>query len=210
MSRLAKELRSFMAARLRSNGEIDGFSSKSSEIVATGGRGLVHEKTVSGLSASTFSAEFRAYGTLPETPGWMINDRPLRYPTMWLRTLMLFVLTAGLAIAIGEYSSDALAQDKKAKFKNKKKKFDLPPPAAALPTATPLAKRTPVVVEPVVPNFMPLPIPSTKDAAAIASLIDAEIAKKLSAAGITPSPRATDEEFLRRAYLDITGVIPSV
>ena len=26
---------------------------------------------------------------------------------------------------------------------------------------------------------------------------------------ITPSPACTDEEFLRRAYLDITGVIPS-
>ena len=48
---------------------------------------------------------------------------------MWLRPLMLFVLTAGLAVAVGDFSSDALAQDKKAKFKNKKKKVELPPPA---------------------------------------------------------------------------------
>ena len=70
-------------------------------------------------------------------------------------------------------------------------------------------KYKPEPIQPVVRNFKPLPIPTSKDAAAIAKLIDAEIAKKLAAAKITPSAMCTDDEFLRRAYLDITGVIPS-
>jgi len=50
---------------------------------------------------------------------------------------------------------------------------------------------------------------STFDAAAAAKLIDAEVAKKLAAAKVSPSPVCSDEEFLRRVYLDITGVIPT-
>jgi uncharacterized protein DUF1549/uncharacterized protein DUF1553 len=125
---------------------------------------------------------------------------------MCLRTLTLFVLTAALAVLGGQFGGDALAQDKKARFKNKRK-LDVPPAVEKEPA--PPAKRAPLTIEPVVPNFKPLPIPTTKDAAEIARLIDAEIAKKLTAAGITASARSTDEEFLRRAYLDITGVIPS-
>ncbi len=43
----------------------------------------------------------------------------------------------------------------------------------------------------------------------VAKTIDSEIAKKLKDAKLTPSGQADDAEFLRRAYLDITGVIPS-
>jgi hypothetical protein len=133
---------------------------------------------------------------------------------MWRRPLALFVLAASLAVLAGHFgASDVLAQDKKAKFKGKRKKSEPPPLAAAKPTPAPKPRAKPEPVQPekpVVQNFKPLPIPSTKDAAAIAKLIDAEIAKKLAAANITASPLSTDEEFLRRAYLDITGVIPSV
>jgi hypothetical protein len=44
---------------------------------------------------------------------------------------------------------------------------------------------------------------------ASARLIDAQIDKALAAAKVSPSPLASDEEFLRRAYLDITGTIPT-
>ncbi len=44
---------------------------------------------------------------------------------------------------------------------------------------------------------------------ALARLIDEAIDAKLSAANIQPSPEASDAEFMRRVYLDITGVIPS-
>ena len=45
--------------------------------------------------------------------------------------------------------------------------------------------------------------------AALAQLIDSQITQRLRAGNIEPSPPATDAEFLRRVYLDITGVIPT-
>src|SRR5690349_18493901 len=49
----------------------------------------------------------------------------------------------------------------------------------------------------------------TKDPAELARKIDEALDTKLTAAKVNPSPLCTDSEFLRRAYLDITGVIPS-
>jgi hypothetical protein len=46
-------------------------------------------------------------------------------------------------------------------------------------------------------------------AAEMARHIDRAIEQKLTAEKVPPSPRADDAEFLRRAALDITGVIPS-
>ena len=50
--------------------------------------------------------------------------------------------------------------------------------------------------------------PVTKDAAELTRMIDAAIDAKLAAEKVTASSPCTDAEFLRRAYLDITGVIP--
>src|SRR5262245_62004662 len=119
---------------------------------------------------------------------------------MRFRPLALCALTAALAVMLGEFgTADVFAQEKK----GKKKKLDPPAPAKPAPTE----------VEPVKPPAKPLPTtipaPTTKDAAALAKLIDAEVNKKLAEAKIAPSALASDDEFLRRAYLDITGVIPS-
>src|SRR5215475_15235840 len=46
------------------------------------------------------------------------------------------------------------------------------------------------------------------DAAALTHVIDQHVGAKLAAEKVTPAPRADDSEFLRRVYLDITGVIP--
>ena len=48
-----------------------------------------------------------------------------------------------------------------------------------------------------------------KDTVAVAKFIDGRIDAQLAAEKVTASPVCTDEEFLRRAYLDISGVIPT-
>ena len=48
-----------------------------------------------------------------------------------------------------------------------------------------------------------------KDAATVAKLIDDGIDRALAENKIAASPTATDAEFLRRVYLDLTGVIPT-
>lgn len=49
-------------------------------------------------------------------------------------------------------------------------------------------------------NFTPSPVPE--------NLVDKPIIEKLNRLKIVPSPLAADEEFLRRAYLDLIGVQP--
>jgi len=49
----------------------------------------------------------------------------------------------------------------------------------------------------------------SRDASAIAKLIDTQIDNRLKKETLAPSPLGSDADFLRRAYLDITGVIPS-
>src|SRR5262249_55663796 len=41
------------------------------------------------------------------------------------------------------------------------------------------------------------------------SIIDLFVASKLNELGISPSPTCTDAEFIRRAYLDAAGILPT-
>ena len=47
-------------------------------------------------------------------------------------------------------------------------------------------------------------------AAAMAARVDALLFERWTAEGLTPAPRASDAEFMRRVYLDLTGIIPKV
>lgn len=47
------------------------------------------------------------------------------------------------------------------------------------------------------------------DVKGLSRAIDQLIEQRLKSDGVTPSPRSSDAEFLRRAYLDITGKIPT-
>ena len=49
---------------------------------------------------------------------------------------------------------------------------------------------------------------TTVDVAGLAKIIDDEIGLRLKQENIKASPRADDTEFLRRVYIDLTGVIP--
>ncbi len=51
--------------------------------------------------------------------------------------------------------------------------------------------------------------PETFTAAARANVIDELVLAKLQALNLAPSPRCSDAEFLRRAYLDTLGVLPT-
>ncbi len=125
---------------------------------------------------------------------------------MRFRPLALFVLSVGFAVILGELApADAQTKDEK-KLKRLKK---------AIPSTTTkpdTAKPVEVPVEVAKPS-KPLPtvvaVPTTRDAIALAKLIDAEINRKLAEAKVEPSPICSDDEFLRRAYLDITGTIPT-
>jgi hypothetical protein len=104
--------------------------------------------------------------------------------------------------------SDAVGQDakadKKAAAKAKlKAKLRAEAEAKNQPPTDPNAKPAPADIKPPAAPARPMAT------AALAQLIDREVDRKLAAANIKPSPQASDAEFLRRVYLDITGVIPS-
>src|SRR4029078_470117 len=42
------------------------------------------------------------------------------------------------------------------------------------------------------------------------NFIDKQVMKKLASLNLPPSPIASDREFLRRAYLDTTGTLPTL
>jgi hypothetical protein len=66
----------------------------------------------------------------------------------------------------------------------------------------------PAVFQPVtLPKLAKLP--EAHNPQALAARIDQQILAKLAEESIIPSPRCSDEEFLRRVYLDLTGVIPT-
>jgi len=53
-------------------------------------------------------------------------------------------------------------------------------------------------------------VPSVRDGAWVKNPIDAFVLSKLEAKGWRPAARATDGDLLRRVYLDITGLPPTV
>lgn len=139
------------------------------------------------------------------------------------RCLALFALTAGLAVLFTDVASVAQAQTKAEKQAKRKAEQQAKRKAerakalaakreeeraaerkaelAAERAAAEKARRksaTPAVA-----------VSVRKDPAAITRLIDEQITAKLDSAKLAPSPVCTDEEFLRRVYLDLTGVIPT-
>ncbi|QDU30886.1 Bacterial Ig-like domain (group 2) [Anatilimnocola aggregata] len=60
---------------------------------------------------------------------------------------------------------------------------------------------TSIIVLPTGKDFTPVPVPEQ-------NLVDRPVIEKLNRLKITPSPLASDEEFLRRVYLDLIGIQP--
>src|SRR5689334_15684438 len=113
--------------------------------------------------------------------------------------LALAVLTAGLAVLLGDFTTAAdtppAKQDLKAKRKAAAIEARLKARAAAeAEAAKPAAK-------PAEPTPAPVVAGPAKDPTPLARLIDAQITQKLATANLSPSPVCSDEEFLRRACL---------
>jgi hypothetical protein len=130
------------------------------------------------------------------------------------RSLTLFAFVLGLTVLAGE-TTTASPQDKKdkkamrlalkAKLAEEAKKAEEAAKAEGAKKAAESAKAAAAVKPlPVVPAVVPM-----KDTAALSKMIDSHIDAKLTAGKVAASPVCSDEEFLRRAYLDITGVIPT-
>ena len=66
----------------------------------------------------------------------------------------------------------------------------------------------PALLLPITGSVLPSGIESDS-ASSMSRKIDDSYSKIWSEKGITPAPLSTDEEFVRRAYLDITGRIPT-
>ena len=122
----------------------------------------------------------------------------------YVRAIMLAVLAAGVTAAAltgAPVADEPKTQLKKAALQKlkaaaAKKTADAGKPGekvVTLPTEAKVAKPLPAVLAP----------------AALVRQIDALIDAKLAAEKVTASPQTGDAEFLRRASLDLTGVIPT-
>jgi hypothetical protein len=109
------------------------------------------------------------------------------------RILLTLAFAAG--ILTGLFSPGGLDSA----FGQKKKKAAPKPPTTRLPTQTP---KTDVEVAPVAPRLQTSAIRS-------ANRIDSLVEVDLRNARIQPNAPSTDEQFLRRIYLDTNGTIPT-
>lgn len=117
-----------------------------------------------------------------------------------IRSFGLLALTAGVVLA--DFPAAAADPPKTPQQIKKEKRQKL---KAALAEKT--AAATPPAVQQAPAPKRSTPVPA--DPVGLAKLIDDEINAKLVAEKVAPSAKASDAEFLRRAYLDLTGVIPT-
>lgn len=123
----------------------------------------------------------------------------------FVHALVLAAVVAGLTVGVGGpalSAADAPAAKQKLKQELRKK-------LAAKAKANKAKAADDAVAATPAPKPKPTPRPtSVADAGELAALVDKHIDAKLADAKANPAPPASDAEFLRRAYLDITGVIP--
>jgi len=126
---------------------------------------------------------------------------------MNVRHFFCSLVLGGLTLTlVSQLPSEVVGQDAKADKKALRAKLAAKLKAEAEKNSTPTdpsAKPAPTNITPPAAPSKPMSVD------ALAKLIDQGIDARLNAASIKPSPEASDAEFLRRVYLDITGVIPT-
>lgn len=124
---------------------------------------------------------------------------------MMRRTALTILVLAGATFLAGQIPTDLSAQTAKEKKEALLKKLRDRKEAAKTdadsdkPAANEIRKVAPAETKPAQPM----------DVKAASKFIDEQINKKLAEAKIAPSAKSSDAEFIRRAALDITGVVPS-
>lgn len=127
-----------------------------------------------------------------------------------VRSLLLAVVTAAGLILVVDPDTVA-ADDAKTKLQQKKQKKEqrLKMKAEAAKKATVEAAKKQADVAHAEPSKPAVLKPVAHTAAEVAKLIDDQIDRKLAEAKTAAAPLCSDAEFLRRVYLDLTGVIPT-
>jgi hypothetical protein len=119
-----------------------------------------------------------------------------------IRSLALAAFTAAVVgLAVDPTDLTAAPKTKQQLKKEQRKKRQQAQRAAVLAANSP-AKST---IQP--PPTRPTGL--VKPAGAVAQLIDTQIDRKLAEVKVAAAPQCTDAEFLRRASLDLTGIIPT-
>ncbi|HLQ45192.1 MAG TPA: DUF1549 domain-containing protein, partial [Planctomycetaceae bacterium] len=123
-----------------------------------------------------------------------------------MNRLLTLLMAAVIAVVVGLFDvrmdqfASAQSSQSRGKTKASMKRGAKPaPPKTNLPTG---AEKTKVEIAPVKPELRDSALRS-------AAKIDALAEAGLKKAGQKPNEIATDEHFVRRAYLDITGTIPT-
>ena len=104
-----------------------------------------------------------------------------------LRLCLQCALAFGIVLSFFGELEELFAVEKAVRSSTEKKVADVPGTSEESETSTPSG-------------------PSTSD---VVTFIDEQIAQGWTDNEISPSPEATDEEFVRRIYLDLCGRIPS-
>lgn len=117
-----------------------------------------------------------------------------------MKRVSVLAILAALIVAMGGtfFSGSELAAQSRGRVKPKVKSAK-PKPTSALPTDV---ERSDVEIAPVDPKLK-------ESALRSAAKIDEIIEEALKKAKVEPNELTTDEQFLRRAYLDIAGTIPT-
>jgi hypothetical protein len=111
---------------------------------------------------------------------------------------------AGLSVALAGLTAVAADAPKSKQDMKKELRQKLLAAKEAREAKEQQAEAAPAKTTPVVKRSVTQP----KDPAALAKLIDQRVDAKLAAEKVPASPACSDSEFVRRVYLDLTGVIP--
>jgi Protein of unknown function (DUF1549)/Protein of unknown function (DUF1553) len=132
---------------------------------------------------------------------------------MYYRKFLSVLTVAGAALVLTtepSFSADPAKEAKKELRLALKKKAEEEARNAEEAKKKAELLQQPKSTAPVAEAFKPVRVGGVKDTLAVSKFIDTQIAKRLAEENVPASALATDEEFLRRVYIDLSGTIPTI